>query len=246
MQIFWLALGILSLLYGLFLVVHHTLSCSIFYFWFLFGAYCIFLAKSSRYFLFLSVPMLFFLSLLFVFFFFWIPQKNGKKEAVDLVLILGVRADGTLPESLLFSRAKAGAEWLKENPNAMCLVSGGKVFGETESEAAALRAILIKLGIEKNRILTEEKSRTTKENFLFSFPLFPKGIQKAAVITSSYHLFRAKATAKSTNPPCSMLFSGAESDPLFLPHAFLREFFTFATDLLCGRIKLKFHSEDSI
>ncbi len=243
MKIFLLILGLIFALYHLVLTVRFSPRSSILYFWGLLGIYCIFLFHTKGFFILFAAPLALFFFLLFLFFLFWRRKNKEEPREVDLVLILGARCDGTQPESILEARVDLGERILKANPEAKCLLSGGQVFGETESEAATLKKHIKARGIKEERILLEEKSRTTKENFIFSFSLFPEGTKRAAVITSSFHLFRAEMTARSTNPPCPIFFLGAKNPHFFLPHLFIREFFTFSVDFLHGRIKINQNSE---
>ena len=48
------------------------------------------------------------------------------------------------------------------------VVSGGKGSGEKITEAKAMKDYLIKNGIDKNRIIEEDKSTNTYENFKYS------------------------------------------------------------------------------
>jgi uncharacterized SAM-binding protein YcdF (DUF218 family) len=77
------------------------------------------------------------------------------------------------------------------------LLSGGdgKLFGEKISEAVATRQFLLDLGIKNEDILTEEKSRNTRENALFTKDLLEKqGIAnaKCLLLTSAFHMKRSK------------------------------------------------------
>jgi uncharacterized SAM-binding protein YcdF (DUF218 family) len=77
------------------------------------------------------------------------------------------------------------------------LISGGdgKLFGEKISEAVATRQFLLDIGIKNEDILTEEKSRNTRENALFTKDLLEKqGINnaKCLLITSAFHMRRSK------------------------------------------------------
>jgi uncharacterized SAM-binding protein YcdF (DUF218 family) len=77
------------------------------------------------------------------------------------------------------------------------LISGGdgKLFGEKISEAVATRQFLLDIGIKNEDILTEEKSRNTRENALFTKDLLEKqGIAnaKCLLLTSAFHMKRSK------------------------------------------------------
>ena len=72
--------------------------------------------------------------------------------------------------------------------------------GETIPEGQAMHDWLIQNGIPEERILTETESTSTKENLAYSFALIrsrgdnPDG--NVAIVSSAYHLFRAKSIAR--------------------------------------------------
>lgn len=115
------------------------------------------------------------------------------------VVVLGSKVSGTAPSADLWARIGTAAEYLKAHPKAVCIASGGRGSGEAVSEASVIRAQLAALGVEPGRILTEEQSATTKENFAFSLKLArEKGLGTSfAVVTDDYHEYRACSIARS-------------------------------------------------
>jgi uncharacterized SAM-binding protein YcdF (DUF218 family) len=74
------------------------------------------------------------------------------------------------------------------------LVSGGHGVGlesqtDLQTESQAMRALLIDFGVPENAIVMEQDSRTTRENAGFTRQLI--GDQRAALITSAFHMPRA-------------------------------------------------------
>ncbi len=232
-------LAALSLLYYLLCCILYSPRSSILYFWPLLGAYFLLCNRFPLLWLITRIPFFAFWLLFFLFLAFAAKKKKEGTE-VDALLVLGIRHDDTLPPALFLSRVRAAERILKENPKLSAVLSGGKVFTETETEAESLKRALIQRGIEPERLITEEKSRSTKENFLFSAPLFPEGVTKVLVVTGAYHSFRARLLAKACFGGKEALFYGTKAPPFFLPHLLLREFFTFSVDLLAGYIKLSF------
>ena len=72
--------------------------------------------------------------------------------------------------------------------------------GETVTEAKAMHDWLIAHGIPEERILQEPRATSTQENLAFSFQIIrergdePDG--HVAIVSSAYHLYRAKEMAK--------------------------------------------------
>jgi len=58
-----------------------------------------------------------------------------------------------------------------------------------------LRRLLLEKKIDKERILLEDKSKNTMENFKFSNELYNLSDKKIIIVTSDYHMFRALSIA---------------------------------------------------
>lgn len=127
--------------------------------------------------------------------------KNGNLDCEpDFLLILGCRVRGSEPEQTLLMRAEAAADFLNRHKNTVAICCGGIVHeDQTVSEAAAIEKILTGSGIEKERILLEDKSQTTFENFLNAKAIIDSlKLQKQPVVaflSSEFHLMRASFIA---------------------------------------------------
>jgi uncharacterized SAM-binding protein YcdF (DUF218 family) len=210
--------------------------CSISCFWLLLALFFFISALSRRFFFILS-PAFFLFWLLFGFFMIARKQRCDAPGEPEILLVLGARNDGTLPKEIFENRVSLAAEILTAYPKISAVLSGGTVFGEKESEAQSLETALIGRGIEKNRLIREERSRTTVENFRFALP-FLKGAECVAVVTSDFHRHRAECSARAAGLKRTVFFSAA-TPKWFLPHLYIREFFTFITDLLRGNLAEK-------
>lgn len=118
---------------------------------------------------------------------------------VSCVLILGAGVNGTEPSLILETRLEAALSFLEERPEAMVIVSGGQGAGEDISEAACMARWLTARGVAEERILPEDRSTNTRENFAYSTALMesaglasPAGF---AFVTSDFHVARAKVLA---------------------------------------------------
>ena len=120
---------------------------------------------------------------------------EGKDTAIgeaDYVMVLGTRLNGDQPSSLLFERIKTAATYLKENPNAIAIASGGQGIDEIVPEASVIKESLMGLGIEEERIITESHSTRTIENFNYSLEYIEEDAT-VVVVTNRFHLYRSKA-----------------------------------------------------
>ena len=123
--------------------------------------------------------------------------RKAPESAADYVIVLGAQVRGETPTLVLQARIRAAAEYLKENPSAVAVASGGKGSGENISEAEAIKRGLVRLGIEENRILLEDASTSTAENLRFSAKLIPEYEQaKVVVVTNDFHVHRALRVAE--------------------------------------------------
>lgn len=125
-------------------------------------------------------------------------------EKCKYLLILGSEVTGeSTPCDDLICRIKRAESYLKDNPDVIAVPCGGCFRPKQKiSEAKIIKNYLINYGINEKRIILEDKSTTTIENFRFAKKIIEthcgKDIssQNIAVLTSDYHLYRATLIAK--------------------------------------------------
>ncbi len=156
-------------------------------------------------------------------------SKGNCAEPADVLLVLGCRVRGDQPETMLTMRAEAAADYLRFHPKTLCIPCGGIVHDDqTKSEAQAIREILLSRGVADERILLEDRSKTTFENFLNAKKLneaLELPAPKVAFLSSEFHLLRASQIAKLANFPCKAL--PAPSPKEEKAKNYLREAFVF-------------------
>lgn len=165
------------------------------------------------------------ISIFFIAFFITLIKiiSNSKLSATDedIVIILGCRVKGKKPSKALYSRCLSASKFLKANPNAKAILSGGQGKDEQISEAECMYGILASLGIDESRLIKEEKSTSTYENLLFSKEF--TDTNRIAIATSEYHIYRAKLVAKELGFSASAI--PAKSIPVLRVSYFTREVF---------------------
>lgn len=116
----------------------------------------------------------------------------------ETVIILGCAVYGETPSSMLSSRVNIAYEYMKENPDTVAVLSGGQGKDEDISEAECMKRILIKKGIDGNRLFIEDKSTNTNQNIEFSAKIIQENrLSKNVVIaTSDFHLKRSTMIAE--------------------------------------------------
>lgn len=132
--------------------------------------------------------------------------RKDHNDKCDYLLILGGNVIGAdTPSPQLFERMKAAASYLNENQNVIAVPCGGCFRdGQLKSEARIIADYLILQGVDENRIIQEDKSTTTYENFEFGTEIIRNHSGKElsgisiAFLSSDYHIYRASVIAKQS------------------------------------------------
>lgn len=150
-------------------------------------------------------------------------------------IVLGCRVKESGPSLMLNNRINAAYEYLTENPNAICIASGGQGTDEPISEAQCIKNALTGMGIDPERIITEDRSRNTFENIRNSLEITDSlGLpRKGVLITSEFHQLRAKMTAKKQG--MEVYSKSSSTSPFLLPSYWIREWFGVMYELIIGR-----------
>ena len=126
--------------------------------------------------------------------------RTDKDAERPYLIVLGAAVYGDRPSLTLVRRLEGALDYLEKYPESVAIVSGGMGPGETVTEAQAMHDWLRSRGIDEERIILEDKATSTKENLSFSFEKIrergdsPEG--NVAIVSSAYHLFRAKSMAR--------------------------------------------------
>ncbi len=123
-------------------------------------------------------------------------SKGDNPENPDYLLILGCRVRGDKAEDTLTMRINRAKEYLRENPDTVAVCCGGIVHDDqTAGEAEVIRRELIAGGIAPERLILENRSRTTQENFINAKAIIegkmPLNKASVAYLSSDFHLLRA-------------------------------------------------------
>lgn len=127
---------------------------------------------------------------------FSLNAPNPDSSATAIVLGAEVKPWG--PSAMLQQRINAADEYLKANPKAVAVATGGKGSDEIMSEAQCIYENLSAKNIDKNRIFIEDKATNTWENIKFSKRIIEENnLNKDIVIVSDgYHQFRTRIIAR--------------------------------------------------
>ena len=121
-----------------------------------------------------------------------------KSDKENVIIVLGCRIKGDKPSLSLIKRVDIAYKFLIKNPKTLAILSGGQGADENLSEALCMYNILLEKGIDKKRLIMEDKSTNTDENIRFSLKFIEDfSLSKStAIATSEYHQLRAKLICK--------------------------------------------------
>lgn len=149
-----------------------------------------------------------------------VPEGN-----VDYIVVLGAQVRGERITKSLAKRLDAAYDYATEHEDVVIIVSGGQGKGEDISEAAAMEKYLVEKGIDRDRIIKEDKSTSTKENIKFSKEKMTIDNPHIAVVTNNFHVYRAMKIANKAGGFESVQGLAGKSDNHLIINYMVREAF---------------------
>lgn len=166
-----------------------------------------------------------------------IAAASNYPQNPDAVVVLGCKVGTTgNPSMMLQYRIDKAYEYLSENPDLICVASGGQGSNEAFSEGKVIQDRLVKRGIDPSRILIEDKSTSTSENIEFSLDMLKEnGIQadNIAVVTDGFHQLRAAVMAEDMGVEAYAV--SAETRFWLVPTYWVREWLALSYLFVFGR-----------
>lgn len=164
---------------------------------------------------------------------FMIGAKSDKPENPDAVIVLGCKVNGEKPSKMLRRRLDSAVDYLSENEEVICIVSGGKGSDEKISEAQAMKVYLTEHGISSDRIIMEDKSVNTYENLKNSTDILGKDSGEIAVVTDGFHQYRAGYIAGQLGFDATAINAKTDITSLSLdPTYYVREWMAITNEYL--------------
>lgn len=185
----------------------------------------------------------------------------SNKENLDYVIVLGARVkEHTISNSLKMRLDKA-IEYAQDNPDTVLVLSGGIGPGESVSEAQVMWEYLLYNGVRPEQMLIEDQSISTVENIAYSrvvieqhrqkdkkelvplhqkrtsvpYAIAPDKPLEIGVLTSNFHIYRARMTAEKWGFD-NVYGISAASDPVLFVHLCVRECASIVKDRLMGNM----------
>ncbi|HAA25898.1 MAG TPA: YdcF family protein [Ruminiclostridium sp.] len=155
------------------------------------------------------------------------PRPEQQPEYV-VVLGAGILGNG-MPTLSLANRLERCIEYAAEHPDTKIIVSGGQGRTEPMTEAEAMARYLVDRGVEPERIILEDRSTSTMENFKYTREIIGE-VDEIAFITNNFHIFRSGMLAKRNG--FKAYGYGAPTPGIVLVNSYLREFFALIKSLL--------------
>lgn len=115
-----------------------------------------------------------------------------KQKSLDAILLLGLRLkNGSEPEKELIDRARVACDVYQSGVAPVIIACGGQVKEGEKTEAEVMEALLVDMGVSKEKIIREDKSKITYENIQNASVIVNKPRPRVAVVTSDYHVRRS-------------------------------------------------------
>lgn len=183
-----------------------------------------------------------------------------RKQSADYVVVLGSQVHGKTMNKTLMYRLDRAFEYSKVHPNTIFVLSGGQCPGEEVSEASLMYNYLKEKGVPEHQMMREERSTNTYENMIYSKSMIDnrevnrrawiKNLMaqsgylvppdeevtiRVGIVTSNFHIFRAKSIAKEIGIE-NVTGISAKTDPILFPHFCMRECFAILKDSFVGNM----------
>ena len=178
------------------------------------------------------ISIIFVINLLFIIH----PSLVSEKQDSKYMILLGggITKNKTLSENVQ-KRCQKAADYLKEHPETLVVVSGGQTNFAPCPEADVLKEYLMSIGIKEKRILVENQAMDTIQNLKYSAELLSESENKSiqeiidspVVIVSSFnHIARAELLAKRMGYK-EVYGIGSRTPWWYIVHSYFREILAY-------------------
>ena len=164
---------------------------------------------------------------------------RGEPE-LDYIIVLGAQMRESGPSVIYRYRLEKACQYLEQNPDTICITTGGAGANERISEGQGGKEYLVSLGISESRIFAEETSRDTTENIENALAIIRDSSRaeedmSIGVVTNGFHVFRGVNIARKLTKAhvCGI---AAYMQARFIPNNMVRECFGIIRDLLYGKL----------
>ena len=142
-----------------------------------------------------------------------------KNDNHQKVLVLGYELKNNEMSETLKMRLDTALEY-SINEDSIFILCGGVTRENTVSEAAVMKDYLMAPGLDESRVILEDKSKDTLENIANALEYIGND-KEVLVISSNYHVFRAKMIASKAGLEATGL--GSKAPLSLIPNQLLFE-----------------------
>jgi len=165
-------------------------------------------------------------------------SRTDRDAKRDYLIVLGAAVHGDVPSLALQHRLEGALSYMYAYPESTAILTGGQGKGENMTEAQCMYDWLLANGVSPDRLIMEPKATSTMENLQFSFDIIrqrgdePDG--NIAIVSSSYHLYRAKCMARLLGAEAAGV-AGTMGYPIYMLNCYIREAFGVTHLWVLGR-----------
>ena len=126
-------------------------------------------------------------------------SSNGQSDTL-IVLAAEIEIDGVLgPASYI--RTLYAVRAYRQTPFRSIIVTGGRSGASPKTMGDAMRDFLIANGVPAGIVHVESRAMSTRENALFVKSMLPDGSSRPVLMTSDFHMFRARRVFERAGIP---------------------------------------------
>ena len=127
----------------------------------------------------------------------WDQGNKDEARAADAIVVLGAAQYNGVPSPIYQARLDHAINLFEEGLASTLVVTGGKLPGDTFTEAEAGRAYAIAHGVPEDAILVEDGGRTTLESLrTVGVMLGEQGFDSAVFVSDRTHMLRVLRIAR--------------------------------------------------
>jgi uncharacterized SAM-binding protein YcdF (DUF218 family) len=114
----------------------------------------------------------------------------------DCIIVLGAAVHGEVPSPVFLERLRHGVDLQRRGLARKIVFTGGRAEGDLHAESAMGEIFAQSQGVPAADILTEERSRTTRENLIEAAAVMKKHrLESAIIVSDPDHMKRAMMMA---------------------------------------------------
>jgi uncharacterized SAM-binding protein YcdF (DUF218 family) len=127
----------------------------------------------------------------------WMASRRDSARPAQAIVVLGAAQYNGLPSPVLKARLDHAAELYEAKVATTIMLTGGRLPGDTFTEASAGAAYLMRAGIPESALLLETQGRNSWESLAAAAQILrDRDLTKVVLVTSPYHSLRVERIAE--------------------------------------------------